>query len=140
MVEHSFYRDTYRGITIPEEDFRRMSIRAESQLSYFEDIFVIRYRKPSDAYSECVDSDCADFMRNMALCAIAEELFTTETATQAASIGAGGNITGNIKSVSIGSVSASFDGRPIEDITKTESKRIQDALRPYADVYRGVCR
>lgn len=134
MIDYSFYTDIYLGNKITDaHTFARMIIRAESRLSRLEDVFVVKYRTPPRA-----ETETPDFMRNMALCAIAEELITTESSAQPPSVGSDGNIIGTVKSVSIGSVSASFDSRSVENVVSTEKTRLYEALRLYADVYRGV--
>ena len=61
MPDYTYYRDTYLGEDIPEEEFPRFAQRAADELAYMRDVYAVAPRKGLDP----------DEAENMALCACA---------------------------------------------------------------------
>ena len=118
MVEFSFYRDAYRGSSIPETDWALFEARAAEQLARFKRIYTVT---APDENAEA-----------MAICAMAEALayFT------AAQNGAGGAVA----SASIGSVSVSYAGAAsaVDLSPKGQTKELYRCASQYLEIYRGV--
>ena len=117
MVEFSFYRDVYRGSSIPETDWPLFEARAADQLTRYKRIYTVT---SPDEKSEA-----------MAICAMADALayFT------AAQNGAGGAVA----SASIGSVSVSYAGGTSVDLSpKGQARELYRCASQYLEIYRGV--
>ena len=116
MVTYEFYMNTYRGSSIPEEDWDLFEKRADDQLRRFKRIYTVT---APDENAEA-----------MAICAMAEALayFT------AAQNGTGGAVA----SASIGSVSVSYAGATIDLSPKAQSKELYRCASQYLDIFRGV--
>lgn len=117
MVEFSFYRDVYRGSSIPGTDWPLFEARAADQLARYKRIYTVT---SPDEKSEA-----------MAICAVADALayFT------AAQNGAGGAVA----SASIGSVSVSYAGGASVDLSpKGQARELYRCASQYLEIYRGV--
>lgn len=124
-VPYSYYKEAYGGTLIAEEEWVGYANDASAYLAHL------------DALSSVTPlGDDDERALNMAICAVAEASHTLD----AAASGTSGN--GPAKSVSIGSVSASFDntfGGAI-DLTPDGQKRFMlDAAKKYLHVYVGLC-
>ena len=116
MVEFSFYRDVYRGSSIPATDWKLYEARAADQLA--------RYKR---TYTVTAPDENAEAM---AVCAMADAL-AYFTAVQN---GAGGAVA----SASIGSVSVSYAGAAVDLSPKGQAKELYRCASQYLEIYRGV--
>lgn len=121
MPDYDFYTETYKGNCIKEGDFERLALRADTVVDGYERAYTISYPAPQS--------------RDMAVCAVAEELHRT---VQAAALEA--SQAGVVTSVAVGSVSTTYSRVPAEAVERSEAKRKWRAFCQYADVYRGVKR
>lgn len=117
MVEFSFYRDAYRGSSIPAAEWPLFEKRAAEQLA--------RYKR---IYTVTAPDDNAEAM---AVCAMADAL----AYFAAAQNGTGGAVA----SASIGSVSVSYAGASGIDLSpKAQAKELYRCASQYLEIYRGV--
>ena len=118
MVGYIFYKDTYGGCSISEEEFPLYARRAEDQLK--------EYKRKYTVTAPEEDSEA------MAVCAMADALayFT------AAQNGTGGVIS----SASIGSVSVSYGSAAaaVDLSPKGQEKELYRCACRHLDIYRGV--
>lgn len=117
MVCYDFYVNTYRGSSIPPEEWGALEARAAEQMNRYKRIYTVT---APDENSEA-----------MAVCAMANALayFT------AAQNGTGGVVS----SASIGSVSVSYGGAAAVDISpKAQAKELLCCAKLHLDIYRGV--
>lgn len=115
MVAFGFYKGTYHGGSISEEDWPVLAARAEDQLARFKRVYTVT-QPHEDAES-------------MAVCAMAEAL-DYFTAAQ--------NGGGAVSSASIGSVSTSYAGAAVDLSPKGQEKELLRCALMYLDIYRGV--
>ena len=115
MVTYEFYKNTYLGGSITEQEWPALSSKAQSQLERYKRIYtVVAPGKASE---------------DMAVCAMAEAI---------ASISAAQSGAGAVTSASIGSVSVSYGGVSTMDLSpKGQARELYDAARIYLDIYRG---
>lgn len=92
MPDYAFYRETYLGEDIPEEQFPRFLRRAEAELARMRDVYAVTPRPGLDA----------DNAEAMALCAIADAVY--EFAQEDEARGLAG--------LTVGSVSESYTAPP----------------------------
>lgn len=111
-MTYGYYTDDYCGNLIAEDDWERLSKRAEERLNRYENIYQVTYFDLEDG-------------RNMAVCAIAEVLQSMDIIQSG----------GAIASVSVGSVSTTY--ATSDSSGATLNRAVLSALRIYADVYRG---
>jgi len=118
VVEFSFYRDAYRGISIPETDWPMFEKRAAEQLARYKRIYTVTV---PDENGEA-----------MAICAMADAL----AYYAALQNGTGGAVA----SASIGSVSVSYAGASsvIDLSPKAQAKELYRCACQYLEIYRGV--
>ena len=102
MVDYDFYVSSYLGSAIPETAFSGMVARAQQALQRFKRIYQV--------------VPCGDTSEKMALCAMAEAVYTARGVTAA----------------TMGSVSVRYG------TGKTPEKALYQAACRYLDVYRGV--
>jgi len=115
MVTYDFYKNTYLGGSITEQEWPALSLRAQNQLDKYERIYTVT------APEETSEA--------LAVCAMADVI----AAIAAAQSGAGA-----VTSASIGSVSVSFGGTSSVDLSrKGQARELYDAARRYLDIYRG---
>ena len=115
MVTYEFYKNTYLGGSITEQEWPALSAKAQSQLERYKRIYTVV--APGEA------------SEGMAVCAIAEVI---------ASIAAAQSGAGAVTSASIGSVSVSYGGTSSLDLSrKGQARELYDAARIYLDIYRG---
>ena len=115
-ADHDFYRNTYRGDSIPAEEFPRLALRAEAQLE--------RYRRDYIVTAPAPDSEA------MAICAMADALYYFETAQNG----------GTVASVTVGSVSSACRD-PGQDLSpRSQARELYRCARLYLDIYRGCGR
>ena len=112
MVDYNFYVENYHGNSIAEEDWERLSARAEERIVRYENIYSVTYFDLANG-------------RNMAICALAETVQALDTIQ--------GN--GAVASVSVGSVSTTYANAGGSGTSLDRSALA--TLRTYADIYRG---
>ncbi len=118
MVTYDFYRNTYLGDSIQEQDFSRLAKRAGEVLSRYKRIYKVT---TPDTSAE-----------SMALCAMADALCYFEAVQN----GQGGPV----NSASIGSVSVSYGASGgVDTSTKAQAKELYRCASLYLDIYRGCC-
>ena len=115
MLTYEFYKGTYLGSSINEQEWPLVSARAQDQLNRYKRIYtVVAPEEDSEA---------------MAVCAMADVI----AAISAAQSGAGA-----VASASIGSVSVSYSTVSSLDLSpKGQARELYDAARRYLDIYRG---
>lgn len=120
MVAFAFYKDTYKGGSIPEADWPFFESGAESQLNRYKRMFTVT-----------VPEDLPD-AESLAVCAMADALYYF-TAVQN---GSGGPLS----SASIGSVSVTYaGGQAAVDLSpKGQEKELYRCAKRYLMIYRGV--
>lgn len=117
MVEYSFYRESYRGSSIPDADWPLFEKRAAEQLTRYKRIYTVT----------APDEDA----EAMAICAMADEL-AYFTAVQNGTGGA-------VAAASIGSVSVNYAGvSAIDASPKAQEKELYRCACQYLEIYRGV--
>ncbi len=115
MVKYDFYVNTYRGGSIPAQEFDFFAARASEQLA--------QYKRMYSVESQEADSE------QMAMCAMADVIYAI-TATQ--------NGSGAVTSASIGSVSVSYGAAASVDLShKGQARELYAAACRYLDIYRG---
>lgn len=113
---YAYYTDTYGG-SMPEDDWSRFVARADAAINRLESLHKVTQYDTQG--------------RDMALCAVAETLADIEQAEAAA----------NVSSVSVGSVSTSYDATRAGSIDLSPAAReraVLEAIRPYLHVCLGV--
>lgn len=123
MVDYNFYTSGFRGGSIPEEEFPRLVQRAWEKLEQYKRVYTV-----------VVPAGSKD-AESMALCAMADALYTFEEATAPGGALAAG-------SVSVGSVSTSrAQGAAIDCSPKAQEKELLSCARLYLEVERwcGPC-
>lgn len=126
-VDFQFYFDTFKGSRITsEEEFERLLVRATMQLNKYERMWTVTFHPFPDRPD--------DFMRNMALCSLCDEIQLTNIANDST----GEN--GIVRSVSFSSASTTFDGVTAADAIATAGKRYENAVSIYAHIYKGAKR
>ena len=117
MVTYKFYGETYRGSSIPEENWPLFEARAAEQLA--------RYKRIYTVTAPIEDAEA------MAICAMADALAYYTSAQN----GSGGAVA----SVSVGSVSVSYAGASAVDLSpKAQAKELYRCASQYLEIYRGV--
>lgn len=115
MVDYEFYKSTYLGSSITEQEWPVFRARAEEQLAKYKRIYTVT---PPEETSEA-----------MALCAMAEVV---------AAIAAAQSGTGAVTAASIGSVSVSYGSNAAIDLSpKGQARELYSAACRYLDIYRG---
>ena len=115
MLTYEFYKGTYLGSSINEQEWPFVSARAQDQLN--------RYKR---IYTVVAPSENAEAM---AVCALADVI---------ASINAAQSGAGAVASASIGSVSVSYSGTSSIDLSRAgQARELYDAASRYLDIYRG---
>lgn len=118
MVTYDFYKNTYLGDSIQEQDFPCLAKRAGEVLARYKRIYKVT---APDASAE-----------SMALCAMADALCYFEAVQN----GHGGPV----NSASIGSVSVSYGASSsVDTSTKTQARELYRCASLYLDIYRGCC-
>lgn len=112
MVSYDFYIATYRGDSLGENDFHRLSRRAEAMLSRYKRIYTVSGTPESE---------------HMAICAMADALAYYEAA-------ANGSLT---TSVSVGSVSSSASAPAVDMSLKAQERELYRCASEYLEIYRG---
>lgn len=116
MVAYSFYRDTYGGVSLSQQEWELFGRRAYEQL---------------ERYKRCFTVTPSDTGEAMAICAMADTL----AYFSAAQNGSGGAIS----SAAIGSVSVHYDSAGSVDISPDAREReLLRCATLYLDIYRGV--
>ena len=123
---YDFYKSVYYGNVIPMEHWDRIALRANEWVSRFERIYTVT--DPTEDGSG----------RKMAVCAIADALYTNEVAVSAIL-----SDDGVVGAVSIGSVSTSFKTPDVSAMGLNlseagQSKQYYSIMRRFLDVNRGV--
>ena len=151
MVKYEFYKNTYLGSSISEEEWPLFCRRAHDQLNRYKRIYRIDPRPDAlECYlDEDVALDAASIMavddgggnvtivtpqvvaEAMAVCAMADTL-AYFTAAQ--------NGMGAVASASIGSVSVSYAGaeKTVDLSPKGQAKELYRSASLYLDFYQGV--
>lgn len=119
MVDYGFYRETYGGTSLSQEEWQIFGRRAGEQLA--------RYKRVYSVTAPESDSE------GLAVCAMADAL----AYFCAAQNGSGGAVS----SASVGSVSVSYGGGQAVDISpRAQERELLRCARLYLDIYRGVGR
>ena len=108
MADFAFYRDVYLGSAIPEKAFREMAHRAKEILDRFCRIYQVT--------AEGEDS------RKMALCAMAESLYTHSKHR------------GGITAASVGEVSVRYEDSGEQSLRRELYRK----AATYLEIHRGV--
>ena len=118
MVTYDFYKNTYLGSSITEQEWPMLAARAQDKLSQYKRIYTVT---PPGETSEA-----------MAVCAMAEAL---------AYFVAAQNGTGAATSASIGSVSVSYGnaGNSVDVSPKAQERELYRCACQYLEINRGVC-
>ena len=111
-VDYNFYIENYHGNLIKEEDWDRLSARAEEKVKRYENIYTITYFDTTNG-------------RDLAICALAEVIQSQDIASSG----------GAVASVSVGSVSTTYAA--VDSSVSGFSRTALATLRTYADIYRG---
>ena len=118
MEAYAFYTGTYKGSSVPEEEWDSFCRDAEAQLARYERMYTVTWPTAES--------------RSMALCAMADALFTYAQLTS-------GN--GPATSVSVGSVSESRQqAGSIDTSAAAQEAELYRCLTLYGEVYRGAGR
>ena len=118
MIEYKFYTDTYRGTSLPREEFPRLILRAGEHLA--------RYRR---IYTVTTPDQMAE---DMALCAMAETLWRWEILSPTGS--------GAVASASVGSGSVSYATDSGDGSPKAQARALFRSAERYLQIYRGCGR
>ncbi len=118
MVTYDFYKKTYLGSSVTEQEWPTLAVRAQSQLDKYKRIYTVT---PPEETSE-----------DMAVCAMVDAL---------AYFVAAQNGTGAAVSASIGSVSVSYGnaGNTVDVSPKAQEKELYRCACQYLEISRGVC-
>lgn len=125
MADYGFYKISFFGNQIDENNFPRLSAKAQEYLAFLERDYTVTGEEQE---------------RNKAICALAEAIQSTEKAASAALAGVSG---GAVASKSIGSVSVSYRNVGAADVgmdlsERATQRRYYDIARRYLTIYRGV--
>lgn len=116
MPDYSFYITEYMGDSIPEEHFGRLSKRAKDQISKYKRMYTVT--APEETSEGC------------AVCAMADALYYFECAQNGEC--------GPVSSASIGSVSVSYSGGSVADVSpRAQESELFRCACLYLDIYRG---
>ena len=118
-ADWDFYRNTFNGSVIPQEDWTCCELRAAEQLE--------RYKR---IYSVSAPEDLSD-AEQLSVCAMAEALYGFDLLAS----GEGGPV----QSASIGSVSVSYGGLGAQALDLSPRGRERELYR-CAGRYRNICR
>lgn len=118
MTSYDFYQNTYRGGSIPPEEWPGYAARAAAQLARYKRLCRVDTSRPRSG--------------DMAVCAMAEAFYSFDLLAN----GEGGPI----QSASIGSVSVSYGGlagQSLDLSPKGQAKELYRCASQYLDIYRG---
>lgn len=113
MADYDFYTDTYRGDSIPAEEFPRLALRASVKLEQYKRDFRVSAPAP--------DSE------DLAICAMADALYYFETAQNGGAVAAS----------TIGSVSSIFRDLGPDLSPRSQARELYRCARTYLEIYRG---
>ena len=113
---YGFYRDSYRGTALTEEEFPEVLARAREQLEYYE---------------RCYRVEGDDNARKLAVCALADAI----AYFQAAQSGEGG-----LRYAKVGTMSVSGKGiySAVDISPKAQARELYRIASRYLDIYRGA--
>lgn len=113
MVEYEFYRDTYGGDSVPQEEFKAYARDAAATLERFKRIYTV--------------TPLAEDSEQMAMCAMVDALYYFAMVQNG----------GLSASVSVGSVSTSKAQTALPDISpKAQSRELYRCALLYLDINR----
>ena len=116
MVDYGLYINSYRGSSIPAENWLEYEARAAAQLRRYKRIYTV---KAPEENSEA-----------FAVCAMADAMYSFDLIAN----GEGGAV----QSASVGSVSVSYGSRnPIDISPKAQAKELYRCACLYLNIYRG---
>ena len=116
MIDYDFYISSFRGDSIPAEDWNACEARAAAQLARYKRIYTVKAP--------------AENSEALAVCAMAEAIHGFDLIAN----GEGGAV----QSASIGSVSVSYgSGNGIDVSAKGQSRELYRCACLYLDIYRG---
>ena len=118
MTSYDFYQNTYRGGSIPPEEWPGYAARAAAQLARYKRLCRVDTSRPRSG--------------DMAVCAMAEAFYSFDLLAN----GEGGPI----QSASIGSVSVSYSGpagQSLDLSPRGREKELDRCASQYLDIYRG---
>lgn len=126
-ADYTFYRETYGGSAIAEDEWDGYAAKSVAYLSRLDAMSVVT------PYGD--DGECA---WSMAVCAVAEEYHNLDVAANG-----GADLPGaSVSSASVGSVSVSYDptfGGAIDLSPAGRERALHDAASLYLHVYLGLC-
>lgn len=111
MVDYDFYVNSFMGCAVPEKDFSGAAVRAAAVLERFLRIYSV--------------NESTELARKMALCAMAETIYT------------GAKRRNGITAQSVGNVSVRYETGEAAD--KALLRELYQRAAVYLDFYRGVC-
>lgn len=111
-ADYSFYTTTYKGSTIPFDQFERLALEASAEVDYQ------TFERASVVVIEAVEAALIEKIK-MATCSIADLLFVIEQE--------GKGKTGTVSGERVGDYSVNY--AVSGDATATKSQRIENALR-----------
>ena len=116
LLMYDFYKETYLGTALTQEEFPEALARAQEQLSY---------------YDRCYQVSGDDRARKLALCALADAIVFF----QAAQNGEGG-----LRYAKVGAVSVSGKGiySAVDISPKAQERELYRIASRYLDIYRGT--
>lgn len=120
---YDFYTTTYGGNCVTQETFAGLAVRANSVLMGVEGQAEVTYFD-------------VDIGRNLTLCALVDEVYSTIQAQQPQTVG-GASMQGAISSVSTGATSVSFVAQAPQEIVANAQQRYHKAIRQFAHIYQG---
>lgn len=123
MVVYKYYKSTFGGCMIPEQEWTYYEHEAQQQLKYYRRIYIV----------SVPEGDDADETEQSCICALAELLKVHDILLNGDS--------GLISNAKIGSVSISYDNSSAIDVTeKGRKKALYETAKKYFDIYRGADR
>lgn len=141
MVTYQFYKDSYHGSSISEEEWTGFEARAADQLAYYRRIYTVTARETvnsDDSGNVTIHSDVIHITAQngnvtitvpepfaMAICAMAEVYAAIATAQS------------TVSSASIGSVSVSYGQASMDLSPRGQARELYSAAKRYLQIYRG---
>ena len=141
MVTYQFYKDSYHGSSISEEEWTELEARAADQLAHYRQIYTVTARETvsfDDSGNVKIHSDVIHVTAEdgnvtvtipvpfaMAICAMAEVYAAIATAQNA------------VSSAAVGSVSVSYGQANMDLSSRGQARELYSAAKRYLQIYRG---
>lgn len=120
MTEYKYYRTTYGGDLIDENEWAYYENQAEATLKFHKRIYTL----------SVPEGETEDQTENNCICALADRLKEYDELMSE---------DGQVANAKIGEVSVSYGGTTGYDITEQGRKRgVYNIIHTYYDIYRGV--